>query len=1324
MIDTGADKSVISQEFLDSLDKKDIVKFEKCSSLVCGVSGHRLEMAGVVTLKFKIGRTNICHKFFVICDIVRPLILGSDLLMGRKDLKFKIDCENQTLSVGHSTVLLKNKGSVDTCNLVQVDQKTVIKPYTVNYISSKIIGKPKYKECVINPIDSESILFEQPGLMLANLIAKVDKKRKVPMVLVNHTDRTIVLKRGQTLGKAESLETSTICSIDDLSREEVDRLKKEKPDKDMKETTDPLKGIKLDHLTKEQREKIEALLLKFEKPLFAKNTKDLGHTNVVQLQIDTGDAKPIKQKPYRTPFSQRPIVEAEVKDMLEADVIRPSSSPWASPIVIVTKKDGTNRFCVDFRKVNNVLKQNSYPLPNIDDMLLRLGKAKYFTCLDLKSGYWQIEIREEDKEKTAFICHEGLFEFNKMPFGLASAPSVFSALMDKVLAGATKYAMCYIDDIIVFSETFEEHMAHLEDVLNRLEKAGLKIKVSKCDFLMPKVKYLGHVISAEGISPDPDKTHVIENLNIPTTVKGVRSIIGMASYYRRFIKNFAQIAKPLTQLTKKNQPFIWTDQCTRAFETLKTCLTQAPILAYPDTSQAYCLYTDASNGAVGAVLAQDHDGQECVIQYLSHQLNACQQKWPTIEQEAYAIVYAVNKLRHLLYGSKFVIHCDHKPLKTLFTSEMKNARVQRWAISLSEYGGDIEYQTGKTQKADMLSRVKFNPENGTFDINSIKMVRKPDILEPLINMIEVDMVDSDEPQEIGAPEFLDDNEEIVLDKGETLLKTGMPPISTLQQGDESLKEIFQGIERKEKKYNDFALYNGILYHIANPVKYDPETRLQLVIPTDLREGTLIEMHDNFSHMGIDKTHHLLRSKYYWPGMYKDVVQHLDECDKCRVRKIREQRAPMQEAYIPQYPFECVGIDTVGPLPESEYGNCQIIVMVDLFSGWPEAFAVSNKDAETVAQLLFEEIIARHGCPRSITSDNGKEYCNNLVEKLTKNLNIHHIRTSPYHPQANGKTERFNRFLKDAMSKRIQENQRDWDSHLSAILMAYRMAVHDSTGFSPFFLVYGRDPVLPLDTLLGPKIKYLGEEYVPTQLQRLNKAYAMARENLHHVRADNKARYDERASQHKFSVGDAVYYKNHIIKKGHSTSLSPKWRPYYRIVGQTGPVSYIIRNQLTGKTGKAHANDLYLANLDQPWDKARLEHRPVDKTEDPDLLDLLLQPVRTQPMRTCKLAVRPDLTTDKTVVKTIHNEKIDDAQPSTTEPQDHGRVTRSSSLLERKRRLSLSPTRADNFKRPRVDETMEIDELHVPDKMTVTQIYNLMKTCIEEIGSIVDLLHHM
>ena len=318
-----------------------------------------------------------------------------------------------------------------------------------------------------------------------------------------------------------------------------------------------------------------------------------------------------------------------------------------------------------------------------------------------------------------------------------------------------------------------------------------------------------------------------------------------------------------------------------------------------------------------------------------------------------------------------------------------------------------------------------------------------------------------------------------------------------------------------------------------------------------------------------------------------------------------------------------------------------------------------------------------------------------MQKLTKNLNIHHIRTSPYHPQANGKTERFNRFLKDALSKRIAENQKDWDSHLSAVLMAYRMAVHDSTGFSPFLMVYGRDPVLPLDTLLGPKIKYLGENYIPQQLERLNKAFVMAKENLAEVRADNKERYDQKAGNHSFSVGDAVYYKNHITKKGHSTSLSPKWRPYYRVVAQTGPVSFIIRNQLTGKTGKAHANDLYLANADLPWDKARVDHKPVDKTVDPELLDPVLQPRRQQPVRTCKLTDRNALPANEKVVKTQHNEKYKQNQP-TTRAENHSRMSEGRVFVERKRRCSLSPTRNIDHKKPRTDDSMEVDSIKVAE----------------------------
>lgn len=356
--------------------------------------------------------------------------------------------------------------------------------------------------------------------------------------------------------------------------------------------------------------------------------------------------------------------------MLEAGVIRRSKSPWSFPVIIVDKKDGSKRFCVDFRKLNQVTKPNSYPLPLIDDILALLGKAKYFTSLDLKSGYWQVLMDENDKEKTAFACHRGLFEFNVMPFGLTSAPAVFQELMAIVLQGLNHYATAYLDDILIYSETLEDHLVHLQNVFNRLREHGLKLKLKKCSFLRSETHYLGFIINSRGIQPDPQKVEAIKSLPAPTCVREVRSFIGMGSYYRRFIPNFSEIAEPVIALTRKHARFKWTDDCQRAFEYLKQSLTVVPLLAYPDPNKPYTLYTDASNSCIGACLTQSCDENEEIlpnvknekpIYYLSHKLSKTQCKWSTIEKEAFAIHYALQKLDYYLHNARFVIKTDHKP---------------------------------------------------------------------------------------------------------------------------------------------------------------------------------------------------------------------------------------------------------------------------------------------------------------------------------------------------------------------------------------------------------------------------------------------------------------------------------------------------------------------------------------------------------------------------------------------------------------------------------------------------------------------------------------
>ena len=371
-------------------------------------------------------------------------------------------------------------------------------------------------------------------------------------------------------------------------------------------------------------------LLKKHHDLFAAKVSELGHTDTVIMKIDTGDNLPIKLRPYRTPIHNREVIDKAVDEMLEANVIRRSKSPWSFPVVIADKKDGSKRFCVDFRKLNRITKANSYPLPLIDNILALLGKAKYFTSLDLKSGYWQVLMDEPDKEKTAFACHHGLSDFNVKPFGLCCEPAIYQELMSIVLQGLSQFATAYLDDKLIYSETLEQHLSHLETVFERVRQHELKLKLKKCSFLQLETQYFGFVINDRGISPDPKKVEAIRSLPTPTCVREVRSFIGMCSYYRRFIPNFSEIAEPVIALTQKFARFKWTEECQNSFDYLKQSLTVIPLLAYSDPNKPYTLYTDVSNSCNGACLTQQSDDQEPFlpnvksekpIYYLSHKLS-------------------------------------------------------------------------------------------------------------------------------------------------------------------------------------------------------------------------------------------------------------------------------------------------------------------------------------------------------------------------------------------------------------------------------------------------------------------------------------------------------------------------------------------------------------------------------------------------------------------------------------------------------------------------------------------------------------------------------
>jgi transposase InsO family protein len=463
-----------------------------------------------------------------------------------------------------------------------------------------------------------------------------------------------------------------------------------------------------EHLTPEQREELTGLLNEYQFMFRAKP----GRTDLVRHSVDTGDSRPIRGAPFRLSPAERTKIREDVADMLEGGVIQPSRSAWGASVVLAKKKDGTLRFCVDYRKLNAATVRDVYPLPRIDDTLDKLGGARYFSALDLTSGYWQVEMEQEDKAKTAFITPDGLYEFNVMPFGLCNAPATFQRLMDSVLAPlGFEYVLVYLDDVMVFSRSFEDHLRHLRAVLTCVRDANLSVKLKKCNFAQLETVYLGHMISAEGVRPEAKKVEAIEALVPPTTVKGVRSFLGFLGFYRRFVKDFSRIAKPLTELTKKNQAWEWTPECEEAFKKLKQALMSEPVLANPDFTRQFVIRTDASFIGLGATLSQEYEGKLRPVAYASRILKPAETRYTATEVECLGMKWAINYFRPYVYGNHFTLQTDHVALTWLKTVQHTNARLIRTALALQGLDMEVIHKPGLSMHdADALSRLPRKPK--------------------------------------------------------------------------------------------------------------------------------------------------------------------------------------------------------------------------------------------------------------------------------------------------------------------------------------------------------------------------------------------------------------------------------------------------------------------------------------------------------------------------------------------------------------------------------------------------------------------------------------
>lgn len=907
-----------------------------------------------------------------------------------------------------------------------------------------------------------------------------------------------------------------------------------------------MEDMDLSALSAEQQDQVKALLGQYSS-VFAAHDGDLGCTNLISHDIPLIDDAPVRQRYRRIPPSEYEAVKEHINQLLSTQVIQESSSPYASPIVLVRKKDGSLRMCVDYRQLNSKTRKDAFPLPRIDESLDALSGACWFSTLDLASGYNQVPVTEADRPKTAFCTPFGLFEWNRMPFGLCNAPSTFQRLMQRIFGDQQcQSLLLYLDDIVVFSSSVEQHLERLKVVLGRLQAEGLKAKLSKCSFFQKEVHYLGHVISGQGVSTDQGKIEVVANWPVPTTVSELRSFLGFASYYRRFVEGFAKLAAPLhktvaefgrTQPGRASERGVikcWTDACQQSFQALKTKLTTAPVLAYADFSLPFILEVDASYGGLGAVLSQEQAGKVRPIAYASRGLRPPErnmQNYSSMKLEFLALKWAMTeKFREYLLGHKCVVYTDNNPLSHLSSAKL-GATEQRWAAQLASFDFEIKYRTGRSnQNADALSR-RHPPGPQTVEA----MLPGTAVPQPLQQALGL-RVEVSTASIVALPQHTS------------------PEICALQQADPVIHSLLVFWRRKQRpspeeqvqlsrpalallrQWDRLVEKDGVLYRQV--FRSDgAEAVLQLLLPGAMVSEVLTKVHQEHGHQGVERTLALLRSRCYWPGMSADVAKWCQECERCQVAKDVHPTAHSYMGHLlASRPNEILAIDYT-TLEPAQNGVENVLVMTDVFSKYTIAVPTRDQRAPTVARVLVSEWFFKFGVPARLHSDQGRNFESLLIQQLCGLYGIVKTRTTPYHPAGNGQCERFNRTLHNLLRTLPLSRKRDWSSCLPQVLYCYNTTPHQATGESPFFLMFGQEPRLPIDFLLGRVESPVGgtvHEWVQEHQARLQVAFEGARERLQHAADRRKRHHDKQVKALPLKEGQVVFLRDFTARGPHKT----------------------------------------------------------------------------------------------------------------------------------------------------------------------------------------------
>ncbi len=1181
LVDTGSGLSLIADDCRRSIPALASQPISKSFVLASSVTGQPLDILGSVAALVHVGDAIFSHTFHITRTATHPVLIGWDFMVQHA---VTVDIPCKQIRLYDTATSLSPPQSFTPLHSAAITVAQV----TVPPMSEMTISVSIRVGVVANPFTDSFVGIVEPqspqaaSLGIARTLTTIQNGKGIVRV-VNPTGQPVSLGAGCPVGQFFSITGKTqdeyaLVSAVNTSADDTHAVQ----DVLLADTC----------LNSDQTSSLKDLLAEFS-DIFSSHPYDYGKTDLLTHSINTGNAAPIKLRPYRTSPATQNILQQEVSRLLERDVIEESQSPWSAPVVLVRKKDGTHRFCVDYRRLNAVTIKDSHPLPRVDDTLDRLSGAQMFSTIDLTAGYWQIPLNPADKEKTAFSTGAGLYQFRMMPMGISNAPPSFQRLMELVLRGL-HWSICliYLDDIIVYSADFVQHLKHLREVFRRFRSAGLKLKPSKCHLACASVTFLGHRVSSAGVEPDPSNVDKIRTWPIPTSVTQVRAFLGLCSYYRRFIRNFAHTAEPLHRLTHKGVPFTWSAQASESFSILKEALTSPPIMAFPNLSIPFLLYTDASLHSVGSVLSQHVDGKEHVIAYASHVLSTSERKWSTFDRELFAIVWSVRHFRHYLACHPFTIVTDHKPLiglKKLPLDHDPTGRRARWAVELDLYDWCVRHRKGaKHLNADAMSRrpqvevVQHDKgdkrESATFSVatqtplfesqaNPAHTPKKDVhslIVTPVPKYVTANLIRIQSDWKVADQQRSDSDLATVLSWVEMGHK---PPRWKLRNASPYVRKLWSQFSR-------LTLHDNVLCRMSHTPLADDV--LQIVIPTSLVPDILTHVHGNTSvgHYGHAKTLNRARRFFYWPYMATDISKHCARCAACQSRRspVPRPQAPLM-SISPDRPFEIVAAD-ITELPLSTRGNRYVLVMMDLYTKFVNLYPLKDQTAISVAGCVFDHYIPQHGIPDALHSDQGRQFESDLIKNLCKLMDIKKLRTSPYHAQCDGAVERFNRTLKDELAKCLFESGREWDEHLPHVALAYNTIDHSSTGFTPFFLAHGREARVPLDVLFidGSSVNSATNgtpaAFANSLRHRLSAAYRSATAFRDKAQEQQRHYYDRHVRYTPYKAGDLVLIDDPANKHN---KLHPRWVGPYEVlhsIAQPGsliPVDFAVRD-----TSKPHA----------------------------------------------------------------------------------------------------------------------------------------------------------